>query len=82
MYAIRSYYEEYDLIFNILHAEIQPNKLGKLTVVLEGTEENLMAALGFVESQGIHYNIFNKKIIWNEDVCVHCGACTGRNNFV
>ena len=68
--------KDYDIIFNILQAEIEPSKRGRLTIELEGTEENLQKGLEFIESQGVKYRIFNKNIIWNEDNCVHCGACT------
>lgn len=67
--------KDYDIVFNILQAEIQPSKRGRLTIELEGTEENLQKGLEFIENQGVKYRIFNKNIIWNEDNCVHCGAC-------
>lgn len=68
--------KQFDLVFSILHAEIKPNKSGKLTLVLEGEEKNITDALNFVEAQGIQYKIFKQNILWKEDVCVHCGACT------
>ena len=68
--------KDYDLIINILHADISLNKVGKLTVDITGTEENLTAGLKYIEGQGISYKLFTKTIIWQEDDCVHCGACT------
>lgn len=68
--------KDYDLKVNILHADIDLDKGGKLTVDIAGTECNIEAGLNFIESEGIKYKLFNKSIIWNEDECVHCGACT------
>ncbi|MDD3839983.1 MAG: 4Fe-4S binding protein [Clostridia bacterium] len=68
--------KDYDLVINILNAEINFNKAGKLTVEMEGTEENIDKGLRYLEQQGVKYKIFTKTIIWEEDKCVHCGACT------
>lgn len=68
--------KDYDLLINILHADISLNKMGKLTVDISGTEENIRAGLKYVEEQGIQYKLFTKSIIWQEDSCIHCGACT------
>jgi ferredoxin len=68
--------KDYDLIFNILNAVIQPNKYGELVAELEGTEENLNKGLEFLKDKGVKYKLFNKNIIWSEEKCVHCGACT------
>lgn len=67
---------DFDLQINILHADISLNKVGKLIVDVEGDEGNIEAGLKFVEEQGIKYKLFTKSIIWQEDNCVHCGACT------
>ena len=73
-----SYYlvKDFDLIFNILQAEVQPNKRGRLTVELEGTEENIEKALDFAQAHGIQYRVFNKNIVRNQGECMDCGACT------
>lgn len=68
--------KDYDLMFNILQAQIQPNKKGRLMAELEGTAENIEKGLLYLKEQGVQYRIFNKNIIWYEEKCVHCGACT------
>jgi ferredoxin len=68
--------KDFDLCINILHADIGLNKQGKLILDIEGEEENIEKGLKFVEEQGINYKLFSKSIIWQEDNCVHCGACT------
>jgi ferredoxin len=73
-----SYYlvKDYDLVFNILQAEVKPGKRGRLTIELEGTEENIEKALEYVARHGIQYRPFNKNIVRNQGDCVDCGACT------
>ena len=68
--------KDYNLIINILHADISLTKVGKLTADISGTEENIAAGLKFLEEEGISYKLFTKSIIWQEDNCIHCGACT------
>ncbi len=62
---------------NILHANISLNKIGTLTADITGEENDIQDALDYIEKQdGIKYKLFNKKLIWQEEDCVHCGACT------
>ena len=68
--------KDYNLQVNILHADISLNRVGKLTADITGEEKDIEAGLKFVEEQGVKYKLFTKSIIWQEDSCVHCGACT------
>jgi ferredoxin len=68
--------KDYDLLVNILHADIGLSKVGKLTADISGEDENIEAGLKFIEEQGVRYKLFTKSIIWQEENCVHCGACT------
>lgn len=68
--------KDYDLVFNILQAEVQPGKRGRLIVELEGTQENIEDALSFAKEQGVQYRPFNKNIVRNQGDCMDCGACT------
>jgi ferredoxin len=66
----------YELEVNILHADIRLNKTGKLIVELTGEKDNIDDALNYIEEQGVSYHIFNGTLTWDEERCVHCGACT------
>lgn len=68
--------KDYDVIFNILQAEVQPGKRGRLTIELEGSQENIQRALEFTREYGVEYRPFNKNIVRNQGECVDCGACT------
>ena len=69
--------KDFDLTFNILHAEVSPGKHGRLTLELSGTEEGIKQGLAFLENENVQTRIFSKNIIWNDDKCVSCGACSG-----
>ncbi|NLX76224.1 MAG: 4Fe-4S binding protein [Clostridiaceae bacterium] len=66
----------FDLEVNILHADIHLNKTGKLIVEVSGEEDSIEKALQFINEQGITYHLFNGTLTWQEEECVHCGACT------
>ena len=68
--------KEYDLMINILQAEVKQGKRGKLTADFKGDDKSLQNALTFLDSLGVKYKIFTKSIIWHENKCIHCGACT------
>ncbi|HOJ09331.1 MAG TPA: 4Fe-4S binding protein [Clostridiales bacterium] len=68
--------KDYNLMLNILNADVSLNKIGTLVVDIEGEEKDIEAGLEFVKSQGADYKVFSKSIIWQEESCVHCGACT------
>ena len=67
---------EYELEVNILHADIRLNKTGKLIVEMTGKKGNIDNALQYIEEQDVSYHIFNGTLTWDEEKCVHCGACT------
>ncbi|MGI6562274.1 MAG: 4Fe-4S binding protein [Clostridia bacterium] len=68
--------KDFDLMLNILSADVSLNRTGRLTMDMQGEEDMLEAALDWVKKQGISFKIFEKEVIWNEDKCIHCGACT------
>ena len=68
--------KDYDLWVNILHAEIAANKVGKLIVDTEGEESNIARAIEFLKSEGVEFQILDGSILWDEERCMHCGACT------
>ena len=65
----------YDLEFNILRASITPKQEGLMILVLEGTEEQLSAALDDAKSKGVRIEPLEKEVTRNEQRCTECGAC-------
>ena len=68
--------KKYNLEINILHADIGLTKIGTLVADITGVESDIDAALQYIGDLGVEYKVFTSKLIWNEDKCVHCGACT------
>jgi len=68
--------KEYDLVVNILRADINPDKEGRLMVELTGDEVKYQKAMQWLKKLGLKIMNLEKQIIWREDLCTHCGACT------
>ena len=68
--------KKYDLIINIIKAEITMGKEGHLLLELEGEQHNLDASYEYLKEVGIHVIPLKRQIRTNEEQCVNCGACT------
>jgi len=68
--------KEYDIIINILNADITHGKEGNLLLEMKGVKENLDEALVYLESIEVEYSPVVKNILFNSELCIHCGACS------
>lgn len=68
--------KDYNLKTNILRASIEYNVEGRLLLELIGEKDDLHDGINFLKNLGIKIDLMSTKIVWNEDSCVHCGACT------
>ena len=68
---------EFDLCFNILKAEILPGQEGIMVLELSGHKKHVTQGLKYLKAQGVKVKSVAQEIRRNEDVCIHCGACTG-----
>jgi ferredoxin len=68
--------KDYDLILNILRAQIMPDEEGKIVLELEGTKANIEKGLEFLKGQSIHMELLGQDITIDEKKCINCGACT------
>ena len=68
--------KEYDLMFNILQARIDPSEEGLLILELSGSRENYAEGIKYLQSQGVGFQLLSQDIRRNEERCTHCGACT------
>jgi len=70
--------KDFDLRVNILRAEISPGQEGNLLVELDVEDEAALdRALAWLASIGVGCSGVAKRIAWDEDRCVDCGACSG-----
>ena len=68
--------KEFDLVFNILRAEITPDMEGKMLIELRGNDQQIRDATDYLEDAGVSVQEAAKDIIIDRDLCVDCGACT------
>jgi len=67
--------KDYDLIVNIVQANVDPQKQG--TMVLEVSGEKCGEGMDYLRGSGVLVQSLNQEITRNEDKCFMCGACTG-----
>ena len=67
--------KEYDVASNILRAEIAPEESGKLVLEMDGLPENLEKAIQRIKDSGIEVTEIARKVTFDMDKCIHCGAC-------
>jgi len=68
--------KEYDVLINILNADITHGKEGNLLIEMAGNENNVNEALVYLESKEVEISPVVKTILFREDLCIHCGACS------
>ncbi|MDD3853818.1 MAG: NIL domain-containing protein [Syntrophomonadaceae bacterium] len=67
--------KNYDLIVNILKADINPQKEGYLVTELEGERAKYEEGISFLKSLGVIVEPLSETVVWDEDTCIQCGAC-------
>ncbi|MBP1745508.1 MAG: hypothetical protein H6Q54_123 [Deltaproteobacteria bacterium] len=68
--------KDYDLIFNILRANILPRAESMMVMEIEGTEENFNKGIEYLRGLSIDTTPIEQDINRDEERCVHCGVCT------
>jgi L-aspartate semialdehyde sulfurtransferase ferredoxin len=68
--------KDYDVVANILKANINPRKEGQMVVELTAQADNFEKALEFLGSRGVIIMPLEQQINWVEERCTQCGACT------
>ncbi len=68
--------KEYDVQVNILNADITHGKEGNLLIEMSGASGNLDEALVYLENKQVQISPVAKNILFNEALCIHCGACS------
>lgn len=68
--------KDYELIVNVLKADINPHKEGYVVLELSGDSENYNRGLEYLRGVGVDLEPLSGTITWHQDRCLHCGACT------
>jgi L-aspartate semialdehyde sulfurtransferase ferredoxin len=69
--------KDFNVAANIIRAQIAPNQMGTMVVELAGDIDALDSAIEWLRSQDIQVSSSSQDILINEEICVHCGLCTG-----
>ena len=69
--------KEFNVAANIIRAQVAPNQIGKLVVELLGDIDQLDEAIEWLRSRHITVSHNLSEIAIDQDICVHCGLCTG-----
>jgi len=68
---------EYKMVPNIIRANISPEKEGSLVIELSGEHDDFEKSLDYLRCLGIRITPFGERVLWDEQICTQCGACTG-----
>ena len=69
--------KDYKMIPNIFKARVSPEKEGYLAMQLSGEEEDYYKSLEYLKSLNIQVEDFAERVVWDQNICIQCGACTG-----
>jgi ferredoxin len=68
--------KEYDVLINILNADITHGKEGNLLIEMAGDKGNVDKAVIYLENKQVEISPVVKTILFTESACIHCGACS------
>jgi len=68
--------KDYNLIFNILRANISPKAESIMVMEIEGSETNFAKGMQYFKDLDIDVKPMEQDIYRDEEKCVHCGLCT------
>ena len=68
--------KKYDIQINILKAQINSGEEGILLAEFESGSANFNQAKVYLEDLEIDIQTITRQIHFNEEECIHCGACT------
>lgn len=68
--------KDYGLTVNILKADINPRKEGRMVLEISGEEYDFSAGVDFLQSRGVKVSPLEQEIVWIQERCTQCGACS------
>lgn len=67
---------KFNVMVNIVKADISPGKVGHLVMELTGATKMIRESMDYITQLNVVCVPIDKKITYDEDNCIHCGACT------
>lgn len=69
---------DFDVEVNILQASITPEEDGHMFAIFGGERGAVNSALDFLREREVRVVLPARNLVWDEELCVHCGACVGQ----
>jgi ferredoxin len=69
---------EFDVEVNILQASITPEEDGNMFAFFSGERSAVSGAFNFLKGRDVRVNLPARNLVWDEELCVHCGSCVGQ----
>ena len=66
---------DYDLVLNIIKADINPEREGYLVIELDGGKENFDKGIEYLKNLNVGVEPLSESLSWNDGLCIQCGAC-------
>ena len=67
--------KDFNLIINIFRAKVTPEEEGYLSLDVTGEAEDIERAFAYLSTLELVIHAGNKGLHWDENRCIHCGAC-------
>lgn len=67
--------KDFDLIFNILKAEVTPHEEGLVVMELSGRRHEYHRGIDYLKKEGVTVQPLSQDVSRREERCTHCGAC-------
>ena len=67
--------KDFNLIINIFRAKVTPEEEGYLSLDVTGEVEDIERAFAYISTLELVIHAGNKGLHWDENRCIHCGAC-------
>lgn len=67
--------KEYDVMINILNADISHGREGNLLIEISGEKDSMDGAMAYLKGKHVEISPVIKTILFNQADCIHCGAC-------
>jgi ferredoxin len=68
--------KDFDLVYNILRANVSPRAESMMAMEIEGDETNFAKGLEYLKGWDIAIEPIEQDINRDDERCVHCGMCT------
>ncbi|MBW2263252.1 MAG: 4Fe-4S binding protein, partial [Deltaproteobacteria bacterium] len=76
--VVSSVIRSFDVEVNILQAHVTPEEAGRMFTIFKGERHQVDRALDFLRQNEVQTILPVKNLVWDEELCVHCGACVGQ----